>query len=342
MLKINRQSKWLKSLSAMVCGAAMLASTSQVNAVITDGNVDIYYQNPYAGKLISSFDWAANGDLYWMEGDAYWAQDMKVHQYAAGNLSLIHSAQSFAGGWVLSYGDNIYFDDGSEYALYKYNTATSELQQVLQQQNAWGYTIHDGGLFISGADQNWSARLFYVELDANGDLTGPVIDLGAMGSPSGPIAFDSEGNLFYASGYSSGLIYKFPQVEVDAAINGTPLSQPENRVFIDFNAFGYDGATGMDFDSQGNLLVTLTSFVSPSSLVKFYLDENGNSGLSEVAAVSDGRMMTVRNYQGDIYFNDSDGIYRLISDLDPEDPIEEPLPFEGIYRGSSVSERIQL
>lgn len=304
--------------SSACLSLSVLASLSQ--AAITSGNVNTVYQNPFSGKSITSFHWASNNDLYWMEGDNNYALDLKVHQYDGVTLNTVYTSASYAGYWVLSEGDNIYFDNGSQAALYKYDTILGgSATQVFQQSNAWGFTIHNGGLFIAGADVNWDAKLYYVALDQNGVPQGQVVDLGFMGSPSGPIAFDAQGNLLYASGYSTGKIHKYSAAEVATAIAGTPLSNPAGHVFIDFNSFGYSGATGMEFDSNGHLVVTLTGFGSPSKLVTFYTDDTGNYlGQAEITAESNIGMGSVRMYQGGIHFNDGEGIYQVIPGINTD------------------------
>lgn len=301
-----------KTPLALAMSALLCAGVS--HADISSGNVVTVYDNPFTGKNITGFNWSSGGDLYWMEGDANWAQDMKVHKYDGSTLSTVYTAAAYSGFWVLSQGDNIFFDNGSETALYKYDSvAGGTPTQVHQQNNAWGYTLHGGGVFVSGSDVNWDAHLYYFAIDGNGNQSGSLVDLGLMGSPSGPMAFDANGNLYYAAGYSTGKIYKYSAAEVAAAIAGTPLTNPAGHEFIDFNSFGYPGATGMEFDSKGHLVVTLTSFSSPSTLVTFYTDNSGNYlGQAEIVAQSTTSMSSVRIKTGDIYFNDNDGIYRLV------------------------------
>ncbi len=307
--------KWQKRhavLSTAILSMALFAGAS--HADITSGNVSTAYENPFAGKTIASFNWGSDNNLYWMEGDSSWAQEMKVHKYNGSTLSTIYTASAYAGNWILSNGNNVYFDNGSEYALYKYDTVVGgSAAQAHQQTNAWGYSIHNGGLFISGSDSNWNNKLYYIALGQDGNTTGSLVDLGFMGGPSGPMAFDASGNLYYASGYSAGKIYKYSAAEIASAISGTPLSNPAAHEFIDFNSFGYQGATGMEFDSNGHLVVTLTDFYLPSILVTFYTDVNGNYlSLAEVTATSNVSMTSVRNHQGNIYFSDNDGIYQVV------------------------------
>ena len=310
-MKVNKmKSRVLNSMKVLL----PLLFIEPALAGVVSGDVSTYYENPYAGKSITSFNWGSNGNLYWLEGDSNWAEEMKAHQYDGSTLTTIYTASAYAGTWVLEYGDNIYFDNSSAYALYKYDTvAGGSAAQVFQQANAWGYTIHNDGLFIAGSDANWNAKMFYSALDTAGTLTGSVVDLGFMGGASGPVAFDASGNLFYAVGYGSGKIYRYSAAEVAAAIAGTPFSNPSAHEFIDFNSFGYAGATGMEFDANGHLVATLTAFGSPSSLVTFYIADDGSyMNASHIAAESTGPMTSVRNYQGQIYFNDDGGIYQLL------------------------------
>ncbi len=293
----------------------MSLGSSVAFAAITSGAVETYYANPYSGsENISSFDWSSDGALYWMGGATDWSPSMNVYKYKESTLSTIDSRSSYAGSWVARNGNYMYFNDGGTYSFNKYDTINGGLaSQVLQKTNAWGYTFNNNGLFISGADETFNNLLFYSAIDGSGNLTGSLIELGSMGAPSGPITFDSAGNLFYASGYSSGKIYKYSAAEVATAILGTALSDASTHEYINFNSYKLTGATGMDFDAEGNLVVSLTEFGNPSKLVSFDIDGSGNYlGTSVVLAESDGGMTTVRNNGGDIYFADPDGIYKAI------------------------------
>ena len=299
-----------KTLLIALLAAGLAGQTAM--AAITFGPVATFYNNPNSGtENITSFDWDSAGNLYWMGGSAAgWGNPMNVYRYG-GSLAAIHSQAAYAGSWVCSYGEYIYFNEDSNYT---YDTVSGgPAGQVFQQTGAWGFTIHDGGLFISGADPSWNNSIFYSPLDSGGNLTDTPVNLGYVGSPSGPIAFDADGNLFYGAGYSDGLIYKYTAAEVAAAIGGTPFGAASAHEFIDFNSHGLAGTTGIDFDNNGNLVASLTSFGSPSKLVSFALDGSGGYlGSSQILAVSDGRMTTVRNRGGEIYFSDEDGVYRVI------------------------------
>jgi hypothetical protein len=308
----RKEMKMKKQLLAAFAGIGLLAHSA--GAAITAGGGAAYYSNPHAGtENIASFDWDASGNLYWMGGDANWAQSMNVYKYDGAALTTVDSRASFAGTWLNSHGNNIYFDDGTAYSFNRYDTVNGgAVTQAFQQDNAWGYTFHGNGLFISGADASWNNQLYYSEVDTNGDLTGPLITLGLMGSPSGPVTFDSDGNLFYGAGYSDGKLYKYSAIDVATAIAGTPLGDAALHEFLDFNSFGVAGMTGMDFTNEGNLVASLTAFGSPSQLVEFEIAGDGSySGNASVWAVSDGRMTTVRNRDGTIYFSDPDAVYAI-------------------------------
>lgn len=301
-----------KSAYAAVIAVGLLAHSA--SAVIISGSSTTYYSNPLGGtENIASFDWDAFGNLYWMGGDASWAQSMSVHKYDGSTLSTIDTRASYSGSWVASHGNNVYFDDGSAMSFNKYDTSVGgAASQVFQQNNAWGYTFNGDGLFISAADASYDTSLYYSEVAANGDLTGSLVNLGYVGNSSGPIAFDADGNLFYGGGYGATKIYKYSATDVADAMGGTQFGDASLHEYIDSSAFGYAGATGMDFDSEGNLVATMRSSTDQSSLVSFDIDESGSYlGTSSVLAQSDGRFTTVRNSGGSIYVSDSDGIYAI-------------------------------
>ena len=143
----------------------------------------------------------------------------------------------------------------------------------------------------------------------------PLVNLGSVGSAaSGPLAFDADGNMFYAEGYVSEghpNIYRWSAAEVAAA-----LADPESSP-LDIAGHRWatlttgDGVTAMAVDSLGHLVLTATSFVDPSELQRLLVNNDGTYGGLEVLARSDERMEMVRIRDRQIYVSTGAGIFKV-------------------------------
>lgn len=103
------------------------------------------------------------------------------------------------------------------------------------------------------------------ELLAAGGTSPPTVSLAILGS--GPIAFDSQGNMWVSDFF--GMLRQFPPDQL--AASGTPTA----RVLIASNGTSLNGAIGMAFDSQQNLWV---SNLNGNTLERFTQDQLAASG----------------------------------------------------------------
>jgi hypothetical protein len=231
-----------------------------------------------------------------------------------GGLQEIWSGPDYAGAGVLVTHKTVYFTEDSNFTLYRYGTRDAAAPVAeYSQPFLYALAVRGRTLYASGLDGNWQSCIYASQLRPDGSLAEkPMLNLGVVGDPSGPLAFDGAGNLYYASGYLSGRILKYSAPEVHAALAGqTPLGQPAQHVWASFAATGLDGATGLAFDGQGNLVASLTSFGYPSELVRFGVCAAGNfGGLTELAS-STGRISAVQLVNGVICAADESGIYTL-------------------------------
>ena len=279
----------------------------------------------------------------------------------------------FSGGRIKRYGNCMLFNDGGmanfermfDYYIFDPKRKPTVVNKLYDSTEAPGYNLW--GLSTRRGTELWAAgtppfpdvfdnnKIFYSSIDFDDDDYGnhcgidysdgnqsitSIGDVGAGGT--GPLAFDSRGNLYYAQGWNGSvyppdlydsLIYRFSADEVAAAIDD-PVN---NRlVIIDPNEDDPHvwetiliseaiGVSSMIFVEDIGLVLTATSLHGSSQLRLYTINrEDGTSGDYTVLAFSDGRMSEIRYRLGKIYFNDPDGIYyidatQLIDDDDDDD-----------------------
>ncbi len=285
-----------------------------------------FYPNLHAEEAIVSFDWTEDGFCY-STGRLDWDLGFKVYRYTyevvdqksipMNPIPIYEDPASFAGSRVTAINGQIYFNDGGaydrwDYRYFRYNPSISGFTSVIDleiRSDLWGLeTRQPNELWASGG---YSASIYAGLLDAAGNLVyNPLINLGTIGNASGPLAFDQNGNLFYAEGYNAAgsVIYRWKASEVAAAVADPvrfPLN-PAGHVWAVLETG--DGSTSMVVDQAGNLIVTATSFDSPSRLYRLF-SLNGAYVGCETLASSDERLETVRLSGNDITLSTSQGIY---------------------------------
>ena len=311
----------MKSAASFLMGLCLMAHAVRVFAAFNASSgyqAETDYANPHADATVVSFDWDANTNLYYSTGKPNWDLGFAVYRYDGATLSNIYTdTAAFAGSRVTAIGGHIYFNDGGSYERWTYDYFKYDPAQSAAPTNMgitsdlWGLeTRHGGDVWAAGG---YSAAIHYSVVDAQGNWTSnPLIQLGAIGNASGPLAFDADGNLFYTEGYNTGgpTVYRWSAAEVSAALAdpaGAPLS-PTNHAWATLGAG--DGATGMLVDDDGHPVITATSFTDPSELHRL-LTLNGACIGYEVLARSDERLTTARRRDGVIYASSANGIFTV-------------------------------
>jgi len=281
----------------------------------------------------------------------------------AHNLRIIYSddeVYGFSGGRIKRYGNCMLFNDGGaafprmsfDYYVFDPHERpifVNKLYDSTQDPffNIWGLSTRLGtdlwaagtpNLLDGGMGHN---KIFYSSLDFDdddydnhcgidySDGNPPITLVGNVGAGgSGPLAFDSHGNLYYAQGWngtiipfdlSDSLIYRFSAGEVRKAIKHpdkkpleiTDSNEDDPHVWDTILFPGAIGVSSMVFVEDIGLILTATSLHGPSQLRHYTINPNGTSGDYTVLADSDGRMSEIRYRFGKIYFNDPDGIYYI-------------------------------
>jgi len=273
-------------------------------------------------EVVVSFDWGADGSLYYGVGDKNYGLGFEVRKFDGSATTTIYSSATFAGPRVTAIGNHVYFNDGGDfgrwtYDYYKYDTiaggAATQLIASSATNNYWGLATRDGtDLWASGG---WSSSIHRGELDAGGELIAlPLANLGAIGNSSGPVAFDAAGNLYYAEGWvAAGTpnVYRWTAAEVADAVAGLGPLDPAGHVWASI-AGGFTGATGMAIDDDGNVVLTATSWGMASQLHRYSVDAAGVNDGYHVLLSDPMRLDTVRVRDGLVYVAHGDGIGAVV------------------------------
>lgn len=288
----------LMALAPSAMGALSFSPGYGGTTVYTQGNGDAIY----------SFDWGTDGGLYFGTVDSSYRSG-GIYRYDGSSTSTIQAASSsYAGSSVVAIGSSIYFNDAANSpSIYRYNISGSSTTSI----SATNYSLGGDGtnLVTTGSADFVTTHISYY---ASGALSG-AIDLGGIAGSSGPAAFDMAGNLFYAPGYGDLSIYRWSAIEVAAAVlgNGSPPLSASGHRWIDYGASfaSVAGVGALLLDPLGNVIVTLTDFVNPSSVVKFNAD---GSGSYETILTSNDRLGELRMSGGNLFLSETNNIITII------------------------------
>lgn len=282
--------------------------------------VETYYTHSTSANIVS-FDRDASNNLYYMTAPPGFGSGIDFWKSSGGTpTNLFSNGSSFAGNSVVKIGDYVYFNDGNfpvaTIRSYGPLTGVAALAPVSTTTN-YGLYAGGGGMLITASNPN---HIYYSALAGDGDLVNdPAKDLGETVGNSGPLTLDGAGNLYYAPGFGDMSVYKFSSAELAAAI-ANPVTNPltvAGHQWLDYTAIygpsGIGGATSMVFDSQGDLIMSLTNFTGASVAAIFGADGTGAyDGTHATMATETGRIGELRNFDGNTYLSSSNGIYKLV------------------------------
>ena len=280
-----------------------------------------YYTNatPTTSDSIISYDWDSSQNLYFITTNSndYFGG---FYEFSGGTTSTLAPSNSsdYAGANVVSIGNYVYYNDGFG-QIYNYGPTNGGSPTVTPVSTATNYGLYksNGQLFITGAPDGTN-HIYNVTLAADGSwANNPVTDLGADSGGSGPLAFDNQGNLYYAPGYGDQSIYKWTAAEVAAAIanpEANPLTATLANLWVNYSSLygSFVGGTSMIVEN-GELLVTLTDFGGPSDLVAFGIDSSGAYTNTATTILNDNSdaLGELRTQNGNLYLSDGNTIYTI-------------------------------
>jgi hypothetical protein len=296
----------------------VIPASAALNVVDPAYSATVYLTHANS-DAVTSYDWTANGDAYYSTGTSSYTFG-GLNRFNGTTISNVVPASSeFNGASVVAIGNNIYYNtsDSENQYIHKYGPVGGSPAASLISTTA-NYSLHtfSGSLFITGSTGFGPNHIYNSAIDGSGNLvSNPARDLGETGGASGPLAFDSAGNLYYAPGYGDSTIYRFTSAEVADALAGVPGSSlsATGHDWLDYTALYAGGASSMLVDANGVLIVSFTDFVAGSSLATFNVDGSGAYGGSTALILeSDDRLGEIRLHDGALYVADGNSIYQVI------------------------------
>lgn len=321
-LTVNQGKTGSMKLSVVLTASLALVTLLQSQAATTysPGYSGLVNQTHTNSDNIISFDWDASHHLYYMTSSGFPDVNVWLDDGGVPLQNIYSEPNNFVGASLLTIGSHVYFNDSTfsnTQNIWKYSIpgSTTSLASTTSNSNL---STDGSDLFIAGSGPVDANHLYHSALDASGDLsTDPATDLGGTGSGnSGPLSLDSAGNLYYAPGFNDKSIYKWSAFEVAEAI-ADPINDPLSLTGALWKDYSSDfanvsGGTGIAFDDDGDLVLSLTDFSNPSLLVEFEVDSLGNyDGHSQILSTT-GRLGDVRFANGSIFFANDNQIIQVI------------------------------
>lgn len=305
---------------AKAAALVLLASGTFLHAAINvlDPNygVQSYYTHSTTDSIVS-YDWASDGGLYYMTSTSSYSFGGFYRAGATPTTIAGANAGLFPGASVVALGGYVYYntsDFSNTQIINSYGpVGGSPVTAVASTAVNWGLYVHDGQIFITGAE-GWGTNHIYAATPGSGGALPPPLDLGQTSGSSGPLAFDVLGNLFYAPGYGDLTIYRWTAAEVAAALAGTQLTIQAENIWLQYDELyaAYPGGTSMLIDGD-KLYLTLTSFSDPSVLAAFGIDEFGAYAGDYITVLEDtNRLGDLRSYNGGLYLSSGNQIVQIV------------------------------
>jgi hypothetical protein len=274
----------------------------------------IIFSAPYSGTVyhthsnadaVVSFDRGSDGNTYYATSAGFASGGLYRKEGAASTQLVAGSGSLFSGSSVTSIGSLIYYNDSnlSNQFIRTYDIGTSATTSTTLANYALG--TDGANLFTSDGAFGMPTNLRYY---ASGSL-GTSVKFGEIAGASGPITFDSAGNLFYASG-SNKSIYRWTAAELASAIAGGPQLSATGSLFANYSlAFpSAIAAPSMAIDAAGSLFVTLTDFGMENNLVRF----DASGATHELVATSGDGLGGVDIQDGQLYVASGNQIFSVI------------------------------
>lgn len=316
----------------LALSAALAVALSSAHAQLTINNpaysATTYYTHTNADSIIS-FDFGANGALYYQTGTPNYAFGGLYRAGGGVTAAVVPGSNSqFYGASVTAIGQSIYYntsDASFNQLINRYGPLNgTPAAQVASTTVNYGLYGHDGRLFITGAPNFGANHIYYSNINADGSLANasPAIDLGEDSGASGPLTFNAQGDLYYSPGFGDLSIYRWTKSEVDAAIANPGVTAFQlgaaNHQWLDYSSAYSEyastgGGTSLLDDGQGHLLLTLTGGGVSSKLASFGVTADGgyNGSMSTVLTEA-GRLGELRLLGNAVLLADGSRILQVV------------------------------
>jgi len=335
------------AILASALSASIGSASAQLSIVDPNYSTTSIYTDTDSNSIVS-YDWDAAHNLYYqtaVTSDFSFNLGGFYKVTPSGTTSTIMAGGAsnvFAGANVVSIGGNIYFNDNtfnsttfaSGYNIYQYNT-TDGLSLTSTATN-YGISKGPGNSMYITAASGGSDHIYYSS-SANLASAPPLatLDLGAQNGNSGPLAFDAEGNLYYAPGFGNLSIFKWTSAQVAAAlanpgvmadqlVTGNAGAGGNAQLWLDYSSIyspdDFGGGTSLLINGD-KLLLTVTEFASTSVLASFGIDSSTGTYVTNssdtILSDASGLLGELRTNNGNLYLSDGNQIYLVSATPEP-------------------------
>jgi hypothetical protein len=297
----------------------------------------------HGGAFIGGMCALPDGRAALFDGQSVIAIDVASQQQ-----SVLHTPSGFVFGSFLVVepgGAAIYFGESTAGSVTRIALSTGATNTIATVPLAYDAAFSAAGdLFVSRGNSTWSAtEIVRVDL-----ASGAVDVIANAPGPSGPLAFDGDGNLYYGENSSffpapvgSGKIWKWDAIQVGSA-NGTSQLSTSNAALF---AAGLDGISDLAFDAEGDLAVSDSArgrlyALSPAGVVRSMIAEVNPGGITYLAFRDDstGSVARFDPFQpeagGELLAIDSDySTYSALSRIRPRRASFETTPASPLATG---------
>lgn len=274
-------------------------SAAEANELSGEYPSTVYFTG--TGEIIS-FDWGSNGQLFYMEQDAF-------YRVENGNRIRIATLRE-PGTSVIAFDDFVFFNGSNVYdeGVFRYDVAFGAEGGLLGYADRHRLYGANGLLLMTQGGSTVEAMPVGPDGFYGVSLWIPILDAG--GAP-GPLAFDSSGNLYLGPrGDGGSTIYRWSAEEVSKAIEDPrQFSLTLDNEWFDLGSVfrrNFDEATSMVVDANGDVYLTLNYEGGTSELIKITEDGEGS-----VVLFSDGRLGEVRLHDGSLFVASGDSIHQI-------------------------------
>ncbi len=309
-------------------------------STLTSARADITTSTGYSASsiftggtsdAIVTYDWDSTGNLYYSTATPDFTFGGLYKYDGVTKTQVVAGSSDFPSQTVVAVGGNVYYntsDESNTQKIFQYSPTGGTSALVSTTPN-WGLYQHNGAIFITGAAGFGTNHIYYAGPDGNGNLftTVPVVDLGEDSGSSGPLAFDSAGDLYYAPGFGDLSIYKWSASDVAAALanpTGASLSIA-GHLWVSYgsdynsdpNNPTFGGGTSMTVDGN-QLFLTLTNFDGPSDLVSFGITNTGTySDSTSVVLQTSDLIGELNQHDGSLQISDGNQIFDIAAVPEP-------------------------
>lgn len=255
-----------------LCQLASWASAQSFNPAPGFTATELF--NLGAGKTISALDANAAGDLFYLVGGDFGADSNTrlFRRTAAAGYADETELHSFAspvfGSFVRESGGIVYFGESSTGSISRISSVGGSAEMVATVAGNYDLKLFGGSAYLS-ADPTFSGNNKVYALDLFSGALDTILDTPDF---SGPIAFDSAGNLLYGAtsfGGVPGGIYSFTAAQVAGARDADP-SASDTALTIGDGALLFDNGSNqyLALLAPDGLFAASSPFGQPSPIIR--------------------------------------------------------------------------